>query len=381
MKLKLVAAATACALAVTAHAQSPEVRQEHRIILNHHELLAEAASAKGSAEAWRLWGDDLRASLGTMFGDSFAAAKPVKGAPYSADVTTEVNQALADGNVIARKTGGRIYRDGEGRTRQETVVDGETKSIQLRDPVAGTAVMLLPGTKTAVRMPSLAMHKDIKELKVLRFGDKEVRIEDGKVSVDGKPATGKVEIKAGGKEIVVENGKVTVDGKPLTYGDGEKRVIVKRHGDADAGDGAHREEVRVHVLRSGSGKEIDVAMPALTHLPALLGASGGRLDGALLRVKGTTTPLGTKEFDAVRAEGKSTLRTIPAGEIGNRNPVLVTTESWHSPELQVTVYSRHSDPRHGETIYRLSNIRRGEPAADLFKVPEDYKATGRSAKG
>lgn len=76
----------------------------------------------------------------------------------------------------------------------------------------------------------------------------------------------------------------------------------------------------------------------------------------------------------MRAQGKATTRTIPAGEIGNRNPIVITTESWYSPELQVTVYSRHSDPREGETVYRLSNIRRGEPAADLFKVPEDYAA-------
>jgi hypothetical protein len=378
MKLQLVVAATACALAVPAHAQPPETRQGHQLILDHHGLLADAASSKATAESWRQWGDDLRASLGTLFGDSLGSAKAVKGAPYSADVTTEVNQTLADGNVIAKKTTGRIHRDGEGRTRQETVVNGETKSIQLRDPVAGAAVMLLPGTKTAVRMPQVAVHKDRKELKVLRFGDKEIRIEDGKVSVDGQPASGRVEIKAGGKDIVVENGRVTIDGKDMAADAGTKHLIVKRHGDAGAAEGAHREEVRVHVLRSGSGKEVDVAMP---HLPALGGAQGARLDGALSRAKGTTTALGERDFDGVRAEGKSTVRTIAAGEIGNRNPILVTSESWRSPELQVTVYSRHSDPRYGETIYRLTNIRRAEPAAELFKVPEDYKATGKRATG
>ena len=381
MQLKLCVAAIACALAAPAHAQLPDAHRELRSPDFQHDLLAQVAEAKASAEAWRQWGDDLRASLGTLFGESFASAKPVKGAPYSADVSTEVNQTLADGNVIAKRTTGRIYRDGEGRTRQETVVNGETKSIQLRDPVAGSAVMLLPGTKTAVHMPRIAVHRDGKELKVLRFGDKEIRIEDGKVSVDGKPAAGKVEIKAGGKEIVVENGRVTVDGKEMTPGDGGKHVIVKRHGDADAGGGTQREEVRVHVLRSGSGEEVDVAMPALPHLPLLSGRQGGKLDGALLRAKGTTTALGVKEFDGVSAEGKSTVRTIAAGAIGNRNPIMVTSESWRSPELQVTVYSRHSDPRYGETVYRLTNIRRAEPAAELFQVPEDYKAAAKRGQG
>ena len=64
--------------------------------------------------------------------------------------------------------------------------------------------------------------------------------------------------------------------------------------------------------------------------------------------------------------------TIPAGDVGNKNPIVVSTESWYSPELQVTVYSKHSDPRSGDSIYRLANIKRGEPAATLFMVPDGY---------
>ena len=82
----------------------------------------------------------------------------------------------------------------------------------------------------------------------------------------------------------------------------------------------------------------------------------------------------------MKAEGTSTTWIIPAGKIGNRNAITVMRESWYSPELHVTVYSRHSDPRTGESIYRLANIRRGEPAADLFKVPEGYKVRGRTPK-
>ena len=35
--------------------------------------------------------------------------------------------------------------------------------------------------------------------------------------------------------------------------------------------------------------------------------------------------------------------------------------------------SRQSDPRYGETTYRLTNIVRGEPAFMLFEVPQDFK--------
>jgi hypothetical protein len=51
---------------------------------------------------------------------------------------------------------------------------------------------------------------------------------------------------------------------------------------------------------------------------------------------------------------------------------VVSDESWYAPELQVTVYSKHSDPRSGERVYRLANLKREEPAASLFAVPADY---------
>ena len=34
--------------------------------------------------------------------------------------------------------------------------------------------------------------------------------------------------------------------------------------------------------------------------------------------------------------------------------------------------SRHSDPRMGETTFRLTQISRGEPERALFEVPGDY---------
>jgi hypothetical protein len=45
---------------------------------------------------------------------------------------------------------------------------------------------------------------------------------------------------------------------------------------------------------------------------------------------------------------------------------------WYSSELQVVVMSKHSDPRFGETTYKLTGISRSEPARNLFEVPSDY---------
>jgi hypothetical protein len=82
--------------------------------------------------------------------------------------------------------------------------------------------------------------------------------------------------------------------------------------------------------------------------------------------------LGKQIIEGVEAEGSRTTVTIPAGEIGNEKPIVIVSERWYSPELQMVIMSKHSDPRSGETIYRLTNISRLEPAKALFEVPGDY---------
>ncbi len=88
---------------------------------------------------------------------------------------------------------------------------------------------------------------------------------------------------------------------------------------------------------------------------------------------GKTESLGTKTIEGVAVEGTRTTFEIPAGQIGNDKPIPVVTEKWFSPELQVVVYSRHVDPIAGEHIFRLVNIKKSEPSADLFVVPNGFR--------
>ena len=83
-------------------------------------------------------------------------------------------------------------------------------------------------------------------------------------------------------------------------------------------------------------------------------------------------------IEGLQAEGTRTTLTIPAGQIGNDRPIDIVDEQWRSPDLQVIVLSKHSDPRMGETVYSLINVSRAEPAASLFQVPPDYTVTDKS---
>ena len=82
----------------------------------------------------------------------------------------------------------------------------------------------------------------------------------------------------------------------------------------------------------------------------------------------------------MKADGTVTTHTIPAGAIGNEKPIVVASERWFSPELHVVVFAKTTDPRVGETVYRLTNVKRAEPPSELFKVPADYRMRGEGRR-
>ena len=51
--------------------------------------------------------------------DASFPGKLVKGMPYSAEAVNETAQTLPDGNRISRKSASNVYRDSQGRTRNE----------------------------------------------------------------------------------------------------------------------------------------------------------------------------------------------------------------------------------------------------------------------
>jgi hypothetical protein len=86
----------------------------------------------------------------------------VKGAPYSATITSESTQTLADGNRIVQSSTGTIARDSQGRTRQDAALPaiGNLSAanaphlVFIQDPVAGTSYTLNLTDKTARKNPT-----------------------------------------------------------------------------------------------------------------------------------------------------------------------------------------------------------------------------------
>jgi hypothetical protein len=246
----------------------------------------------------------------------------VKNAPYTAQVVTERTQALADGNQIAVRRTTMTYRDSAGRTRQEIVNDkGELQTVTINDPVANLTWILKPQERVAIRIDR------------------------------NRPAA----------MPPIERRKTP---------DGMDEVIVRRV--ERVNPDAHQrtqEDVRIQVPKAAADNGLGMRLAPLANA----------IDDARWSSKTVTKDLGSRDFGGIRAEGKLRSYEIPAGAIGNRNPIVVSDETWTAPDLQVTVYTRHSDPRSGDVVFRLENVKREEPAAALFTVPADYTVRGPDA--
>jgi hypothetical protein len=89
--------------------------------------------------------------------------------------------------------------------------------------------------------------------------------------------------------------------------------------------------------------------------------------------------LGSQVIEGVSAEGTRETVTIPAGTIGNDRPIEIVSENWYSADLHTMVLRKHSDPRFGESTFRLTNISRAEPDPSLFQVPAGFKTSTEPA--
>jgi hypothetical protein len=123
--------------------------------------------------------------------------------------------------------------------------------------------------------------------------------------------------------------------------------------------------VRVQA-RNAVGANVASVQP----LPAkITAASGPRMIAGHSLADVSTENLGSQTMDGLLAEGTRTTTTWPTGSIGNDRPIISTSERWESRELGMTVMTKNSDPRSGETTMKLTNISRSEPDASLFQPP------------
>jgi len=333
---------------------------------------------------------------------------PVKGAPYSAEAVNETIQTLADGNRIVQRTTAMQYRDSEGRERREET--SAMGAIFITDPVAAARYTLHPESRSAEKGPLAAFRSVVSPSvagNVFAYSNSETLRLKGTVSaMEWVNPTAWITVSVGGsswkcataspntlsklgwtRNSIKTGDTVTVNG---LRAEGENTCVANSVVTSDGTTLAAMAEgpagiATVHVAepatiaiggRSGGGR----GGPGTQELTI---ATGGRLFAGVVGGTGDakTEQLGNMFIEGVQAQGTRTTTTIPAGDIGNDRPITIVDERWYSPDLQMTIMTKHSDPRSGETNFQLKNINRSSPPPTLFEVPSDYTVSAGGGRG
>lgn len=292
----------------------------------------------------------------------------VKNAPFSADATNESVQILPDGNRIVRSSTSKMYRNSEGRFRQEGTGGSGGMLGSFYSFGDGVSVFSPMGG-------SFSLDTTLKVARVFEgISAQGVSLAATAPLAAIRPLEGALTLSSAARaEIEAHNkakGLGTVDQSSLSPAARAEIEALKGNAQAFRVDAekfkvdAEKFKVEADKMRAAAD-EIRVA--------TTVNGTGFFAPSTHSKWETRTEELGEQNIEGVNARGTRTITTIPAGAIGNERAIETVYEKWYSTELQMIVLSKHSDPRFGEQTYKLTNINRSEPDSSLFQVPTGYK--------
>jgi hypothetical protein len=167
-----------------------------------------------------------------------------------------------------------------------------------------------------------------------------------------------------------------------------------RAGQANTGQTTPHTVVTIHDPVAGVTRELNSATKTAREIP--MPRNRGRGGQGATATAGATTPRGGRgnratpgtapanpnvvteslamqTINGVQATGTRVTHTIPAGQMGNAQPLKTVHETWMSVDLKIPVMVKETNARGGVTTTQLTNITRSEPDPALFQAPSDYK--------
>lgn len=263
-----------------------------------------------------------------------------KGNPYSAREVREFKQTLGDGTVISRQSTRLLARDRDGRTRQELRQPDGTARVFINDPVAKEAIILDPQKKLACRA---------------EFVERAIYDCFSQTRGDWKPTGFAFAASRNGIGMLRSqediNFSVASDARviDLTKANTLRREVVKRQqGDSET------------------------AMPPLPPVPPAPPTSNQIGRGVSGEAQINRQKKTKQSYEGLLVDTDRTVEMIAAGAIGNSKAIESVYERFYSPQLKMNVYVRRSDPRNGESLYRMTDIKLSDPDANAFRVPTGH---------
>lgn len=361
----LITALLAAALAMSTHAQekktivikldgkdvsSPEAAQ-----MGVDKALEALHGALATKDFANINVDEIRATIrksiddaglhGTLIHRHFSRDAVEKNNPYSAREVREFKQILGDGTVISRQSTRLLARDQAGRTRQELQQPDGSSRVFINDPVAKEAFILDPQKRTGCRA---------------NFDARAINHCYSQIKGDWKPLGFALHSSdSGGLGMLKPQDDLTVEISPRA----EIIDLSKKY--------AFKHEFFDHAAPTpGAASLLTPPAPPVPAVPPPVARDGratGSVNTQVTREKKSGHP-----YQGLNVDTDRTVETIAVGSIGNNKAIVTEHERYYSPELKTNVYVRRSDPRNGESVYRMVDVKRHEPDAQLFRAPAGY---------
>jgi hypothetical protein len=308
---------------------------------------------------------DTFGSLGAIYGSTYGV---VKDAPFSAEMVFERVQTLHDGNRIVTRSSTVMYRDSQGRTRNEHsfkfphLIGGkniEHKTISIFDPVGGVSYTLDPQTRTAYKymLPSPPRSSDVVPIISYSEGARFKTV----VSSLGKQLGLNVVYDDSVKDRQQINDPIELENVTMAK---TMDIILRTYKCSfEQIDGR---TIRIYAENPAKSPGSESFESFYANMAPSLKAS------PMLPMLDRSESLGKQRIGEIEAEGTRITQAIPAGAMGNERPIEVLHERWYSRELQIDLMTKWINPRLGESTQRLTNLIRSEPDASLFQLPSDY---------
>lgn len=91
------------------------------------------------------------------------------------------------------------------------------------------------------------------------------------------------------------------------------------------------------------------------------------------RKNNRTEKLGTRTIAGVLCDGTRTVRTTPAEELGNEQPIESIDEIWVARDPGLVMLRITDDPQNGRTTTEVTDLSLADPDPSLFAPPPGYK--------
>lgn len=179
-------------------------------------------------------------------------------------------------------------------------------------------------------------------------------------------------------QTLADGNKITRTVKTLEYRDGEGRTRREEVSQTPPPPYEYLSSINIFDPVAGYSYTLNPAQKTVTRTRFLTLAESAGFN-AVTRPGYTPQkePLGSRTIEGIITNGTRYKRIIAPGTFGNEKEIQISSETWYSPELSLTLLFISEDPRYGITTTRLTNIKRDEPDKSLFEIPADYKITDR----